>query len=43
MTTGEPLVDPLVVSGTGTPTITVEETWTLTNEEYTQQGDIFTD
>ena len=42
LTTGEPLVDPLVITRAGTPYITVEETWTLTNEEYLTD-DIWTD
>lgn len=43
LTTGEPLVDPLVVAGNGTPNITVEECWTLTDDEYNNQPDVFTD
>lgn len=43
LTTGEPLVDGLVIPGNGTPNITVEETWTLVDDEYRIQGDIFTD
>lgn len=43
LTTGEPLVDPLVVAGNGTPNITAEECWTLTDDEYNNQPDVFTD
>ena len=43
MDTGLPLVNDLVIPGTGTPNIRFEETWTLTNEQYLSGDDIWTD
>lgn len=43
MDTGEPLTDNVVVPGNGTPNITVEETWTITDDEYMTQPDVWND